>query len=78
MRVDTRRTRDEILVRLPWVPLGRLAIGDGFVWAAQDGGPELARISIATGRLERFRPGDSPSSGLAAGDGIALGRDGAA
>ena len=44
-------------VRLPWVPLGRLAAAGGFVWAAQDGGPELARISTATGRLDRLPPG---------------------
>ena len=47
----------------------RLATGDGYVWAAQDGGTELARISVANGRLERFRPAGSPSSGLTAGDG---------
>ena len=49
--------RADAAIRLPWVPLGRARGGDGFVWAAQDGGPELARISIASGRLERFRPG---------------------
>ena len=32
-------------------------------------GPELARIATATGRLERFRPGAAPSTGLTAGDG---------
>ena len=50
-------------IRLPWVPLWRLAAGDGYVWAAQDGGPELARISTATGRLERFRPRTRPRRG---------------
>ena len=51
------------------MPLWRLAAGDGYVWAAQEGGPELARISTASGRVERFRPVNSPSTGLAAGDG---------
>ena len=60
---------DASVLRLPWIPLGRLATAGGFVWAAQDDGPELARISTASGRLERFRPNDSPSTGLAAGDG---------
>ncbi len=68
LRIDTRTHQLTRSFRLPWVPLRRLAAGNGFVWAAQDGGTELARISIATGRLERFRPGRSPSSGLAAGD----------
>ena len=68
LRIDTRTHQLTRSFRLPWVPLWRLAAGNGFVWAAQDGGPELARISTATGRLERFRPGGAPSSGLAAGD----------
>ena len=68
LRIDTRTHQLTRSFRLPWFPLWRLAAGNGFVWAAQDGGTELARISIATGRLERFRPGRSPSSGLAAGD----------
>jgi hypothetical protein len=55
---------------LPWRPLGQLAVTDGFVWAAQDGGPELARVSVASGRLERERPGEGPASGMARGGGV--------
>ena len=67
LRVDARTHELTSVLRLPWIPLGRLATAGGFVWAAQDGGPELARISVASGRLERFRPNDAPSTGLAAG-----------
>ncbi len=69
LRVDARTHELTAALRLPWVPLGRLAAQDGFVWAAQDGGPELARISTATGRLDRFRPEASPSQGFTAGGG---------
>ena len=69
LRIDARTHEVIAALRLPWSPLGRLAAVGGFVWAAQDGGPELARISVATGRLERVRPNDTPSTGLTAGDG---------
>jgi ABC-type transport system substrate-binding protein/tRNA A-37 threonylcarbamoyl transferase component Bud32 len=69
LRVDARTRELTAAFSLPWVPLGRLAAGDGYVWAAQDGGPELARVSTATGRLDRFRPVASPSEGLTAGGG---------
>ncbi len=69
VRVDPATHKLTATFRLPWVPLARLAAGDGFVWAAQEGGPELARVSTATGRLDRFSPEASPSQGLTAGGG---------
>lgn len=69
LRVDIRTHKLISSLVLPWVPLPRLAAGNGFVWAAQDGGPELARVSVGDGRLDRVRPNDSPSTGIAAGDG---------
>ena len=70
LRVDTRTRKLRAAIRLPWVPLWRLTAADGYVWAAQDGGPELARISTATGRLTRFRPQNAPTTGMSAGDGV--------
>ncbi|MFL5927409.1 MAG: protein kinase domain-containing protein, partial [Gaiellaceae bacterium] len=69
LRVDTRTHKLASSLALPWVPLPRLAAGNGFVWAAQDGGPELARVSVADRRLDRVRPNNTPSTGIAAGDG---------
>ena len=68
LRVDARTHELTSALRLPWIPLGSLATAGGFVWAAQDDGPELARVSVASGRLERVRPNDTPSTGLTAGD----------
>jgi peptide/nickel transport system substrate-binding protein len=70
LRVDTRTHRPVASLRLPWLPLPRLAAGDGFVWVAENGGPELARISTSAGRLELFHPNDAPSRGIATGDGM--------
>ena len=76
LRVDTRTHRaDERRSGCRGSRSARLAAGDGFVWAAQDGGPELARISTATGRLDRFRPGDVAVDGAHGRRRLAVGRD---
>src|SRR5262249_3691452 len=69
LRVATRTRRTVASLKLPWLPLPRLAAGDGYVWAAEDGGSELARISTSTRRLERYRPNNAPTRCLATGGG---------
>src|SRR5262245_8901021 len=45
-RVDGR-------VKLPWPAAGRLAVGGGLVWTAQDGGTGVVGVDVRTGRLAR-------------------------
>jgi ABC-type transport system substrate-binding protein/predicted Ser/Thr protein kinase len=69
LRVDARTHAVTRRVRLPWRPLGRLAVARDWVWAGQEGGPEIARVPLAGGPIERFPVGDAPTIGLAAGGG---------
>ena len=69
LRVDERTRAVTRRIRLPWRSLGRLAVAGDWVWVGQEGGPEIARVPLAGGPLERFPVGDAPTFGLAAGGG---------
>jgi hypothetical protein len=55
-------------VRLPWVPAGRIALGGGFVWVRQDGGPGVIGVADRTVLIARRFAIDAPN-----GTGVAYG-----
>jgi ABC-type transport system substrate-binding protein/predicted Ser/Thr protein kinase len=70
LRVDLQTQRVSRTVRLPWVPAARVALGGGFVWAREDGGPGVVGVDSRSGRIARRFAIDVPNgTGLAFGDG---------
>jgi ABC-type transport system substrate-binding protein len=71
LEVDLGSRRVVRTTILPWVPAGRIAVGGGFVWAREEGGPGLVGIDRRTGAITRrltVRGGDG--SGIAFGAGL--------
>jgi ABC-type transport system substrate-binding protein/tRNA A-37 threonylcarbamoyl transferase component Bud32 len=52
-RVDLRTRKLKDVVKLPWPPGERLAVGGNLVWVPQDLGPALLGIDERTGRIIR-------------------------
>jgi ABC-type transport system substrate-binding protein/tRNA A-37 threonylcarbamoyl transferase component Bud32 len=77
-RVDLTTRKAAKLVKLPWPPGQRLAVGGGLVWVPQDAGPGLLGIDDQTGRVVRHLRVSGPGIvGIAYGAGslwIAQGR----
>jgi ABC-type transport system substrate-binding protein/tRNA A-37 threonylcarbamoyl transferase component Bud32 len=53
MRVDLTTRKVRQIVKLPWAPGERLAVGGGLVWVPQDLGPALLGIDERTGHIVR-------------------------
>jgi ABC-type transport system substrate-binding protein len=79
LRVNLATHRLERKVKLPWPAAGRIALGGGFVWVDQDGGPGIVGVEARTGRLaRRFQVDGSNGIGIAYGAGslwLAQGND---
>jgi serine/threonine-protein kinase len=70
VRFDLRTRKQTHVVRLPWLPGGRLAAGGGLVWVTQDGGPAVWGIEERSGKVSRrFSLAGDSGTGIAYGDG---------
>src|SRR5437763_6970481 len=70
LRIDLASRRRDRTVRLPWQAAGRIAVGGGFAWATQDGGPGIVGVDERTGRIaHRFNVSGGNGVGIAFGDG---------
>jgi ABC-type transport system substrate-binding protein/predicted Ser/Thr protein kinase len=79
VRVNLAMHRLERKVKLPWPAAGRIALGGGFVWVDQDGGPGIVGVDVRTGRIaRRFQVAGGNGIGIAYGAGsvwLAQGND---
>jgi serine/threonine-protein kinase len=79
LRVNLATHRLERKVKLPWPAAGRIALGGGFVWVDQDGGPGVVGVDGRTGRIaRRFQVDGGNAIGIAYGAGslwLAQGND---
>ncbi len=70
VRFDLRTRKQTRVVRLPWLPGGRLAAGGGLVWVTQDGGPAVWGIEERSGKISRrFSLAGDSGTGIAYGNG---------
>jgi ABC-type transport system substrate-binding protein len=71
VQVDAATHRVVGVVKLPWIPRGRLATGAGSLWLTQDGGPDVWRIDPRTGSIAArvTARGVSSEGGIAYGGG---------
>jgi len=79
VRVNLAMHRLERKVKLPWPAAGRIALGGGFVWVDQDGGPGIVGVDVRAGRIaRRFQVAGGNGIGIAYGAGslwLAQGND---